>query len=346
MPDRPDAPARATSRRRFLQYLAVAGAAAQGWLRPRGARAAAAPEPLGPTPPMTHRTLGRTGHRSSRLVFGCGAALSRRRRDDLLEAALGAGINTFDVGFRGYYRNAEAHLADFARRHRDAIFLISKATVPLEVEPDDPITVAQAREGAAGWARALDASLGELGVERLDAYYLMASHNPRLVASDEIGEAFGRARAAGKVRFLGLSTHRNAQAVLQAATATGRFDLAMIAITPGGWYDWESKALLDGTPPLVALAPVLERARAAGIGLVGMKAGRYIAGRKFLGWGNPGAFDDFYDARLRAADLSPFQKSYAFVLEHGLDVVNADMQDVAHLRENLVAAATAERWVA
>ena len=63
---------------------------------------------------MPHRTLGRTGFEGSRLVFGCGAALSRRR-DALLEAAFDAGINVFDVGFRGYYRDAERHLAPFAR---------------------------------------------------------------------------------------------------------------------------------------------------------------------------------------------------------------------------------------
>ena len=43
----------------------------------------------------------------------------------------------------------------------------------------------------------------------------MASHNPSLVASDEIGQAFERARQAGKVKHLGLSTHRNAQDVLR-----------------------------------------------------------------------------------------------------------------------------------
>lgn len=337
---------RETSRRRFLQYLTVLGASASGWLRPGRAHASEPPAALGPVPPMAYRTLGRTGQRASRLVFGCGAALSRRRRDDLLEAALASGINVFDVGFRGYYHDAEKHLGPFARRHRDEIFLISKAYVPLEVEPDDAITVAQARQAAAGWQAYMDQSLLDLGTERLDAYYLMASHNPQLVASDEIWETFQRARQAGKVRFLGLSTHRNAQAVLESATRTGRFDLAMIAITPGGWYDWESKGLLDGTPPMVRLRPVLDRAREAGMGLVGMKAGRYIAGRKFLGWGNPKAFDAFYPPSLLRAELSPYQKSYAFVLEHGLDVVNADMQDIAHLEENLVAASRSARFFA
>jgi aryl-alcohol dehydrogenase-like predicted oxidoreductase len=41
-----------------------------------------------------------------------------------------------------------------------------------------------------------------------------------------------------------------------------------------------------------------------------------------------------------ASGLSPFQRSYAFVLAHGMDAVNADMQVFAHLEENVAAAAT------
>jgi hypothetical protein len=112
----------------------------------------------------------------------------------------------------------------------------------------------------------------------------------------------------------------------------------MIAITPAGWYDWESKGLLTDSKPLTGLRPVLETARRAGVALVGMKAGRYLAGRRFLGRGNLDAFDGHYDPALLASGLSPFQRSYAYVLAHGLDVVNADMQTFAHLHENVVAA--------
>jgi hypothetical protein len=77
-----------------------------------------------------------------------------------------------------------------------------------------------------------------------------------------------------------------------------------------------------------------------------MKAGRYLAGRKFLGWGKPGAFDEFYDEKLLQSGMSPYQRSYAFVLEHGLHAVNADMQTLAHLRENFVAAATSSQYFA
>ena len=82
------------------------------------------------------------------------------------------------------------------------------------------------------------------------------------------------------------------------------------------------------------------------MGLIGMKAGRHISGRKFLSWGKADVFDDFYDEKVLASNLSSHQRSYAYVLEHGLDAVNADMQSLAHLGENFVAAATAPEYFA
>ena len=52
------------------------------------------------------------------------------------------------------------------------------------------------------------------------------------------------------------------------------------------------------------------------------------------------------DPKFLKAPLSPFQRSYAYVLAHGLDAVNADSQSMAHLRENFIAAATSERYFA
>ena len=90
----------------------------------------------------------------------------------------------------------------------------------------------------------------------------------------------------------------------------------------------------------------MARARKAGIGLVGMKVGRLLAGRRWGGGANGKVFDGHYDEAFLAADLSDFQRSYAYVLAHGLDVVNADIQDYAILKENFVAAATSERYFA
>ena len=340
------------SRRRFVQYLAMATVGGQTLLSSGSARAAVeaardARALAAEWPAMTYRKLGRTGFDASRLVMGCGASLMFVSRDGLLDAAYDAGINVFDVGYRDYYRNAEENLAPFLKKRRDDIFLISKAPADIEAGDDEVVSARQAKDAARIWSERLDGSLAELQVDHVDAYYLMASYNPSLIRSDEIYRAFQDARQAGKVSHLGLSTHRNAEKVLLAAAETGRYDLAMVAITPGGWYDWETKSVLEGSPPMTALLPTLEKARAAGIGLVGMKAARHLAGLPFLGWfDKPDAFDAHYDEKLMAAPLSAFQRSYAYVLEHGLDVVNADIQSLTQLQENVVAAATSPSYFA
>ena len=115
--------------------------------------------------------------------------------------------------------------------------------------------------------------------------------------------------------------------------------------TPAGLYDWSTKDLEEGTPSLTALQPLLKDARDAGIGLIGMKTVRYLAPMTALGRGDPTAFDNVYDKKLMTSPLNPFQRAYAYVLEHGLDVVNADMQNFKHLEENLIAAATSDRFL-
>ena len=338
-----------TSRRSFLEVLALAGVGSQALLQTRDVRAAvaAAQEAADqlpnaePWPQMAYRTLGRTGFRASRLVYGCGAALSGDPNDALLNTALEAGVNVFDVGYSGYYKNAERNLAAFAKRHRDDIFLISKA--PVNVEADAPVDAEVAKQAARTWTMFMDQSLKELDTDHVDAYYQMAANNPAVVQADEMQRAFEAAKAAGKVTYLGLSTHENAQEVLKAAIETGWYDLAMIAVTPAGWYDWNNRQILSDSEDMVHLAPLFARAREAGIGLVGMKAGRLLAGRWWAGGGNGAAFDQHYDEKFMAAGLSHFQRAYAYVLEHGLDVVNADIQDYAILKENFIAAATAEQ---
>ena len=172
----------------------------------------------------------------------------------------------------------------------------------------------------------------------------MAVNNPSLVRSEEVYNAFLKAKAAGKVGYFGLSSHKNAQNVLEAAIETGWYDLAMIGITPAGWYDWSTKSLAKDTSTLFELQGLLNRAKEAGIGLIGMKTVRYLAPFWSLGKGDPNAFDHVYSEVLESSSFNSFQRAYAFVLQHGLDVVNADMQNFKHLEENIIAAATAHQY--
>ncbi|MBW1815223.1 MAG: aldo/keto reductase [Deltaproteobacteria bacterium] len=249
--------------------------------------------------------LGRTNFTSSRLVFGCGAALMGGRSDRLLERAFEAGINHFDIGSDIYYK---------------------------------------AKHAAEYWTGLMENSLEDLQTEYVDAYYLMGVEDPALIQVEELYNAFQKAKAAGKVRYFGFSAHKNTDKVLEAAIKTGWYDLAMIGITPAGWYNWDKKNMESGTPKLLQLQNLLKKAKDAGIGLIGMKTVRFLASLWVGGKGNPKAFDGIYDKKFMASGLNPFQRAYAYVLHNGLDVVNADMQNFKHLEENIIAVTTAKKY--
>jgi aryl-alcohol dehydrogenase-like predicted oxidoreductase len=139
--------------------------------------------------------FGRTGHVSTRVVFGAAAlgAMRQDRADDVLATLLEFGVNHIDVA--ASYGDAELRVAPWMAQHRDRFFLATKTG-----------------ERTGDGARAqLEASLDRLGVDHLD---LIQLHN--LVEPDEWDvahgpggavEALARARDDGLVRFIGVTGH-------------------------------------------------------------------------------------------------------------------------------------------
>ena len=335
-----------TIRRKFLRNSILIGLGAPALLRARPLFAQSDTVDLARVkdwPTMKYTTLGRTNFRASRLVYGCGAALSRRKNDSLLKTAFDAGINVYDVGTSRYYGNAERNLADFAAEHRDDIFLISKSF--LNASENEEPSVKRAQELAQQWRKDLEQSLSQLKLEHVDAYYTMDAKNPLIVKNEEIYREFERAKQDGKVSYFGLSTHNRAADVLAAAAETDWYHLAMVAITPAGWYDWNRKTVLPDSPPMIELKSAFDDAKDAGIALVGMKVARHLAPRMFGGKNAQSLYEPHYSDKLQSSKFSAFQKSYAFVLEHGMDVVNSDIQNFDILEENFIAAATSHEYV-
>lgn len=335
-----------TSRRQFLKTSAAAAGAVM--LTSSHERALAATPDDGrdyrnyQPDRMQYQELGNTKLMASRLVFGCGAALAGGKAVRLLERSFAQGVNFYDVGYDDYYKGSEKHLGPFWKRHRDDIWVTSKA--PARVPGGGKLNADKAKQAAAYWSNQMDLSLQRLDTEYVDAYYYMGVSDPELVQSEEMHNAFLSAKSAGKVGYLGISTHENAKECLEAATETGWFSVAMIAITPSGWYDYRKRELLGDKGSLKDIKPVLDRAKAAGIGICGMKAARPIAvqpyGAKYgtVDDANPlDTFDKHYSPAFMENNLSPYQRSYAFCLENGVDVCNADMQNFKHFEENLIA---------
>lgn len=326
-------------------FLKTSAAATAGMMAARGAHAEEAKlDRRHEVDTMPYAKLGRTNFMASQLVFGCGAALAGGKAIRLLDAAYDAGINFYDVGSNIYYRGSERHLAPFFKAHRGEIWVSSKAPLRMLKDHEDgtPYSVEEGKQIAKMWTKLLEASLKDLQTDYMDAYYLMAVGDPYIVRSEELYQAFLDAKEAGKVGHFGLSTHKRADAVLEAAVDVGWYDLAMVAVTPAGWYDWENHTIQEGTPPMTDLTAKLNAARESGIGIVGMKAARHLSRQANDGEDVTANFDEYYSEAQMNSGLNAFQRTYAYVLQHGVDVVNADMQNFKHFQENVAAVQRSE----
>lgn len=139
--------------------------------------------------------FGRTGHESSRVIFGAAAlgAMSQDRADATLALIDAHGVNHIDTA-RGY-GDSELRLAPWLATNRDRVFLATKTGE---------------RAGSAARAE-LEDSLTRMGVDHVD---LIQLHN--LVEPEEwkiafapggAVEALAAAREEGLCRFIGVTGH-------------------------------------------------------------------------------------------------------------------------------------------
>ena len=127
---------------------------------------------------MPYRRLGRTNFMSSRLIFGCGAALIGGRAVKLLDRAYDAGVNYYDVGSNDYYKGAEQHLAPFAKRHRGDIWITSKgyARSAVDHQPGADVSIEYAKSAVTYWLNLIDQSLIDLKSDYIDSYFIQGAN--------------------------------------------------------------------------------------------------------------------------------------------------------------------------
>jgi aryl-alcohol dehydrogenase-like predicted oxidoreductase len=139
--------------------------------------------------------FGRTGHSSTRIIFG-GYALSnvtQTEADSILNLLLKYGVNHIDVA--AGYGNAEERIGPWMEEHRDDFFLATKS---------------RSRSYKGAW-NDIKRSLKKLRVDQIDLWQMHGLTNPvsweKAMRPGGSLDAFIEAREQGLVRFLGITGH-------------------------------------------------------------------------------------------------------------------------------------------
>ena len=139
--------------------------------------------------------FGRTGHDSTRIIFG-GYALSKATQEEaeqILELLLKSGINHIDTAL--VYGDSEKRIGPWMEKHRNDFFLATK-------------TRNRSYEGA--W-KDLERSLDQLKVDYVDLWQMHGLTNPvgweKAMGSGGVLDAFIEAREKDLVKYLGVTGH-------------------------------------------------------------------------------------------------------------------------------------------
>lgn len=160
---------------------------------------------------IPHLPFGRTGHASSRIIFGA-ASLGRVSQDDAdrtLDVLLQYGINHIDVA--ASYGEAELRIAPWLKRYPNHFFLATKT--------------GERRKAEAG--QELRRSLDRLGVDHVDLWQFHNLSDPiqwdTALSPGGVIEAAVEAREQGLTKHIGITGH-GAQVAATHRRSLTRFD--------------------------------------------------------------------------------------------------------------------------
>jgi predicted aldo/keto reductase-like oxidoreductase len=192
-----------------------------------------------PPSPIIKRKLGKTGIVLPIVSMG----VMRADNPGLVRAALKAGITHFDTA-HGYQKGKnEEMLGEVLMEHRRESFVIGT-----KIGPDSK----------GDFLAKLDLSLQRLKMAFVDILYLHGVSERETVLSAELMEIAKGLKAAGKVRHLGVSTHKNEPEVIQAAVDSGFYEVVLTSVNFRQDHYTEVRS-------------AIARAAKAGVGIVAMK---------------------------------------------------------------------------
>jgi predicted aldo/keto reductase-like oxidoreductase len=219
-------------------------------------------------PKPVYRTLGRTGLKISVVSFG--AMLTPE--PEVIRVAIDQGVNYIDTARKYMGGKNEEIVGKAVKGVRDKVFIATK-TLPESTSKADII-------------RDVETSLKTLGTDHIDVIQLHNLTDKGRIFIAETREALTLLKKQGKIRFCGVTTHKNEVEVLNAlADDPDRFfDTCLVK------YNFKAEK---------AVSVAIDRAAAAGIGIIAMKT--QIGGYDTTGLGKVSA----HQAALKWALQNP-----------------------------------------
>jgi predicted aldo/keto reductase-like oxidoreductase len=203
-------------------------------------------------PKIIYRTLGKTGIKLPAINMG----VMNSSNPNLVRAALNAGMVLLDTASTYQRGTNETMIGEVIKeRPRDSYVIATKAH-----PPENRITGLYTKEATEeDYQKRIDTSLKNLGMDHVDIYHHHGASVRESVLYEPVMKALEKAKKAGKIRFIGISTHKNEPEVIQAAVDSKFYDVILTT------YNFRQQNHLE-------IGEGIAKAAAAGMGVIVMKA--------------------------------------------------------------------------
>jgi len=238
-------------------------------------------------PKPVYRTLGRTGLKISLVSFGA----MMTPEPEVIRAAIDQGVNYIDTARKYMGGKNEEIVGRGVKGVRDKIFIATKT------QPESKTKAEIVRD--------VETSLKALGTDHIDVIQLHHLTGKERIFIPETREALAQLKKEGKVRFCGVTTHKNEAEVLNALVDDPDrfFDTCLVK------YNFKSDK---------EVAAAIDRAASAGIGIIAMKT--QVGGYDTAGMGG----------------ITPHQAALKWVLRNPkVTAAIPGMKDLTQLREDI-----------
>jgi predicted aldo/keto reductase-like oxidoreductase len=167
----------------------------------------------------------------------------------------------------------------------------------------------------------LDESLGRMGIDHVDSYFIHGVEIPWFFDCPEVWEAYEKAHKAGKAKHFGFSVHKHHKEVLAAAVEANakgpwKIDLIMPGVNPVSFDD---------------LKPELTALKKQDVGIVAMKTTGIEARKADVN-------DKRFSALMADVRYNPFERAKLWVLHLSEDLVDAViclMSNMGHMEKDI-----------
>ncbi|MGD8670779.1 MAG: aldo/keto reductase [Desulfobacterales bacterium] len=294
------------SRRNFLKITGAAGvgSAIVSFGRFAGAQDSALKQ-------VPTRPFGKTGQQVSMLSFGGSQNLSSKQL--LLRQAIKMGVTYWDTAASYSGGKSEEAMGKYLAKYPDDrknIFLVSKA------HTSDPYQL----------SLSLKQSLERLKTDYVDLYFVHGVRNAKEELTEAVKTWAEKAKAEGKIRFMGFSTHRHMERNLMEGAKLGWIDGIMST------YNYRLMNTDD-------MKRAVEACAKAGIGLTAMKTQAKFFARFYSDIGNENDVAAVLADRFIQKGFTPEQAKLKVVWENPqIASICSEMTNMTILQANVAAA--------